>query len=364
MSEINHIDGDTELRFWCDKAFEAQAKKIMSQSCDASVKVDVITAGKLRRYQHLSILQHVTIPSIFFANFVDIFRVATGFIQSIIKLLLWRPNVIFVKGGFVGLPVGWAARLLHIPIVIHDSDAHPGLTNRLLARHAAFITTGVPLKFYKYPKSKSKYVGIPIASSFKPMNDSEKREVKLELGFDQSQPLIVVTGGGLGAKRINDTVMANRNVLTQYASVLLVSGVGQYKELREIAPDSDKFTLKAFISKDMNKVIGAADVVVARAGATTILELAAVGAPTILVPNARLTGGHQVKNANVYHEAGAALVVDENKFNTDPGELIVSIKQILDDKSVSNDLSKNIMKFARPNAAKDVAEILIRIADS
>ena len=333
------------MRFWCDKAFENQARKIIKQNCPVEVQIDVISAGKLRRYQHLTIWQHVTIPSIFLAN-----------------LTIWRPQVIFVKGGFVGLPVGWAARILRIPIVIHDSDAHPGLTNRLLARQAAYITTGVPLKFYKYPAAKSKYVGIPIASSFKPMTAGEKQAVKRELGFDEKRPLVVVTGGGLGAKRLNDAIMANKNVIKRHANILLVSGVGQYHELRELVQDSPKFILKSFISKDMNKVIGAADVVVARAGATTILELAAVAAPTILVPNARLTGGHQVKNAQVYEQAGAALVVDEDKFNTEPGELIGAIHDILNQPKLASKLSKNIAKFARPNAALDVAKVLVKLA--
>lgn len=350
------------MRFWCDKAFESQARKIINQNCPVEVQIDVISAGKLRRYQHLSAWQHITIPSIFFANLADLFRVFGGLVQSLVKLIIWRPQVIFIKGGFVGLPVGWAARVLRIPIVIHDSDAHPGLTNRLLARQAAYITTGVPLKFYNYPPAKSKYVGIPIASSFRPLALHEKQAVKRDLGFDENRPLLVVTGGGLGAKRLNDAIMANKNIIKRHANVLLVSGVGQYHELRELVQDSPKFILKSFISKDMNKIIGAADVVVARAGATTILELAAVEAPTILVPNARLTGGHQVKNAQVYQEAGAALVVDEDRFNSKPGELIGAIHDIINQPDLAAKLSKNIAKFARPQAAADVAKVLIGLA--
>jgi UDP-N-acetylglucosamine--N-acetylmuramyl-(pentapeptide) pyrophosphoryl-undecaprenol N-acetylglucosamine transferase len=310
----------------------------------------------------LTAWQHITIPSIFFANLADLFRVFGGLVQSLVKLIIWRPQVIFIKGGFVGLPVGWAARGLRIPIVIHDSDAHPGLTNRLLARQAAYITTGVPLKFYNYPPAKSKYVGIPIASSFRPLALHEKQAVKRDLGFDENRPLLVVTGGGLGAKRLNDAIMANKNIIKRHANVLLVSGVGQYHELRELVQDSPKFILKSFISKDMNKIIGAADVVVARAGATTILELAAVEAPTILVPNVRLTGGHQVKNAQVYQEAGAALVVDEDRFNSKPGELIGAIHDIINQPDLAAKLSKNIAKFARPQAAADVAKVLIGLA--
>ena len=87
------------------------------------------------------------------ANFSDLFRTGWGFLESVAKLLLWRPDVVFTKGGFVCLPVGLAARALNIPLVIHDSDAHPGLTNRILSRFATKIATGAPLKYYPYDKT-------------------------------------------------------------------------------------------------------------------------------------------------------------------------------------------------------------------
>jgi len=109
-------------------------------------------------------------------------------------LLLWRPDVMFAKGGFVCLPAGIAARLLKIPLVIHDSDSHPGLTNRILAKWATYIATGAPLHNYPYDKKITHYTGIPVREEFRPYNEEERKEVKRVLGFDESRPLVVVTG--------------------------------------------------------------------------------------------------------------------------------------------------------------------------
>jgi len=178
----------------------------------------MIYSGKLRRYHGLGKF-HMLRPSILFPNIIDLVKVSGGFIQSVFKLIKLRPDVVFMKGGYVCLPVGYAARLLRIPMVIHDSDAHPGLTNRLLAPFAVKIGTGAPLKYYNYPKDKAVYVGIPIAEDFKVYSKEQQKVFKHELGFDRDRPLVVVTGGGLGATRINEAVVRDRTQLLQCTSV-------------------------------------------------------------------------------------------------------------------------------------------------
>ncbi len=165
---------------------------------DKNVQVQRVLSGKLRRYHHLTWWQHFTIPSVLFPNIIDVFFIVFGTMQSIVKLVLWRPNVIFAKGGAVCVPIGVAAKLLHIPIVIHDSDAHPGLTNQILSKWAVAIGTGAPLEYYSYPKAKAQYVGTPVDEAFKPLSDAQRQVQKTRLGFDPKKPLMVVTGGGLG----------------------------------------------------------------------------------------------------------------------------------------------------------------------
>jgi len=284
-------------------------------------------------------------------------------VQSVAKLTAWRPDVVFTKGGFVCLPVGLAARLLKIPLVIHDSDAHPGLTNRILAKWATSIATGAPLKHYPYPKERSKYVGIPIAPDFTPRTQQERKEIKSKLGFDPTTPLVVITGGGLGARRLNDAIAAELDVLLPVTSVLLISGVDQFDELKAVTPQADqRFQLHEFISSGMADLLGAADIVVARAGATTILELAALGKPTILVPNGYLTGGHQLKNAAAYEEVGAVVVVDEHELDNHPDVITKEINGLLDHPTKRKQLSENILACAKPNAASDMADMIVSAA--
>lgn len=327
---------------------------------DDSIKVQTIFAGKFRRYHHMSVIRHLLTPSIVFPNIRDGFLIFMGFLQSFAKLIIWRPDVIFTKGGYVCLPVGIAAKILGIPLVIHDSDAHPGLTNRVLGKWASAIATGAPLEHYNYPADRSRYVGIPISSEFHKFSDKEKLAAKEQWGVSTDKPLIVITGGGLGAKRINDSVAVVLGDLMAMGSVVMISGTNQYDELRAITPpDSSDFQLYSFISQDMAVLLGAADVVIARAGATTILELAALEKPTILIPNSQLTGNHQMKNAQVYAESGAVIVIDENRMVEDPRVILSAVQDILIDKDCANKMAAALAKFSRPNAANDVAHMII-----
>lgn len=359
LRELRRSHPRVEIRFWCDRKFAAQARAIMGHF-DANIPVHTIMAGKLRRYHQISIMRQLLWPSLVLSNILDSFLVGLGFLQSIVKLIIWRPDVVFTKGGYVCLPVGIAARLLRIPLVIHDSDAHPGLTNLILSKWATAIATGAPLEYYPYPAEKSRYVGIPITSEFHEFSDKERQVAKAKWGISEKHPLIVVTGGGLGAQRINDAVVLVLDDLLKLGSLILISGVGQYDELRSITPpNSSRFQLHSFISKDMASLLGAADVVVARAGATTILELAALARPTILVPNGQLTGGHQLKNAAVYLKENAVVVVDENMMVDNPQTLVSAVRDVLSDPERARRMARAFTPFARPDAACDVADMIV-----
>lgn len=351
--------GDHELRFWCDKKFGTSARGIFARF-DPYIPVETISAGKLRRYHGMTLWQQLA-PSILLPNVCDMAKVVVGFCQSFIKLIKWRPDVVFIKGGYVCLPVGYAARILRIPLVLHDSDAHPGLTNRLLAPFARAIGTGAPLEYYTYPPEKTTYVGIPVASEFRPYSPEEQRALKRKLQFDPDRPLVVITGGGLGAARINQAVVAARETLLKEASVFLISGTLQYEELKQMTDERDGWRLQAFVHNGMAEVLAAADVVVTRAGATTLLELAALHKPTIIIPNGRLTAGHQLKNAKVYQEALAAVILKEEDLDEAGQVLSKKITQLLKSPKILRGLGNNFGKFAKPDAAHDMAKIILTV---
>lgn len=362
LREIRKSHPKAEIRFWCDRKFAVQAAEIMAHF-DSEIPVSKILAGKLRRYHHLTVMRQLLWPSLVLSNIRDAFLIVAGFFQSLFMLMIWRPDVVFAKGGYVCLPVGIAAKILRIPLVIHDSDAYPGLTNLVLSRGATAIATGAPLKYYPYSPNKTRYVGIPIAPEFHEFTEEEKILARKKWGISDKYPLVVVTGGGLGASRINDAISLSLKDLLDFCSVVLISGVGQYDELRSLTPlNDDRFQLHSFISKDMALLMGAADAVVTRAGATTILELAALAKPTILIPNGKLSGGHQLKNAAVYLKEGAVKVVDEDQMVNDPKILVSEIKSVLLNVEESHRMSKLFTSFARPDAAHDVADMIISSA--
>jgi UDP-N-acetylglucosamine--N-acetylmuramyl-(pentapeptide) pyrophosphoryl-undecaprenol N-acetylglucosamine transferase len=362
LRELKAHHEAVEIRFWCDRKFAPQARSIV-HNFDPELRIDTIFSGKFRRYHHLTWWQHLLIPSVVFPNIRDIFLAVIGLIQSIVKLMVWRPDVVFTKGGFVCLPVGLAAKLLKIPLVIHDSDSHPGLTNRILAKWATAIATGAPLHYYPYNKRISRYVGIPIARDFRPYSEAERAASKTELGFNPSKPLIVVTGGGLGSKRVNDAVAKRLSALMELGSVMLLSGTEQYDDLRALTPQDDsRFQLHAFISEGMARVLGAADVVVSRAGATTVLELSSLAKPTILIPNGRLTGGHQLKNAAEYAKTNAVEVILEHELDSNPQLLVDTLSSLLSNPARMRQMSKAFYAFARPSAGADMADIIYKAA--
>lgn len=360
LRELQARYPEAEIRFWCDKGFEKQARALIAHH-DETIRVDTITSGKLRRYHALSWLHQLTrLRTIVWPNVRDGFKVTVGIIQATFKMIAWRPDIVFSKGGFVCLPIGVAAKLLRVPLVIHDSDAHPGLTNRILARWADRILTGAPLEYYPYPKDISRYVGIPIQVGLEGEVLSQ-RGYKNHLGLDMDRHLIVCTGGGLGATRINlAVVVAAHELLARNYSIVLITGQKNYDETLEALGGNvpEHFVVVPFISGNLHEYFMAADVVVTRAGATTLLELAALERPTVIIPNVHLTGGHQRKNAAVYAEANAAIVLDEYALEAKPSILTETITELVDDPKRLKRLSRNISHLAKPDAAKETVDVL------
>lgn len=359
INEIASLEPDLKVTFVCDRAFEGQSRGLMA-GAHVPVTVQTITAGKLRRYQHLSIAQHVLRPSIGLANVLDMFKVAVGFCQSFWLLLRQRPDVIFAKGGFVCLPVGMAARCLRIPVVIHDSDARPGLTNRVMARWAAAIATGSPLKYYNYPPLISRYVGVPIDARFKPLTAKQRQQARLTFGLDKHKPLVVVTGGGLGSAVINSAILqAAKQILAANIQIYHVTGKAHYDTVRSQAPNSPHYHCVPFVFDNMPELLGAADVVVSRASATFTQELAGLGQAAILVPARQL--GDQRKNADIYAEAQAAVVLSDDNLEQTPDMLGDAIQDLIKHQARRQKLAAHLHAFARPNAARDVAQMVVAI---
>ncbi len=362
LHTLKEHDAHLEVCFVTDSKFGDQAEAIMNHS-GLAVSVKRIHAGKLRRYHRVSMWRQLSDLPTLFKNIRDVFITLVGFFQSLWLLFRYKPDVVFTKGGFVCVPLGLAAKMLGIPLVIHDSDAHPGLANRILSRWATTIATGSPVEFYPYPPEKTHYVGIPVDPAFRPVSDAKQRELKAELGFhDLSKPLIVVTGGGLGARTINRAVVSIAPQLVEHAAIYHITGTLVYSEVMSHAPELIDYQIVPFISTGMAPVLGAADIVVSRVGATTMQELAALAKAVVMVPNPYLTGGHQLKNASVYEQTDAAVTVDEQELERNPQVLRKALENLLGDEARRKALGKTLHTFSRPEAALDMATLIVDAA--
>lgn len=356
INELKRLDPTLEVAFVCDRAFETQSRGLMAHA-EAPVTVQVIAAGKLRRYHGVPLWkQLLDIPTVL-QNIRDIAFIGAGFVQSLILLRRFRPEVVFAKGGYVCLPLGYAAKVLGIPLVIHDSDTRPGLTNRLLSRFAAHIATGSPLENYTYPADRSVYTGVPIDPAFHPFTAEEQRQAKHDIGIvDLDKPLVVVTGGGLGAASINEGIIAAaQRLLDDGFAIYHVAGKKHFESVKAAAVEHPDYHIVEFVYKDMSQVLGAADIVVSRGSATFLQELAALAKPTIIVPAQHL--GDQVKNAAVYESANAAYVLRDSDVR-EGDTLYQIVKQWQSQPEAALAMTKRFQAFAKHDAAKDVAALI------
>lgn len=325
------------------------------------VTVRTIVAGKLRRYKDVALYKQLLHWPTVSKNITDVGRVFFGTLQSFWLLVRYRPDVVFAKGGYVSLPIGLAAHILKVPLVLHDSDARPGLTSRMLAKYAVHIATGAPVEHYPvYKGVLTTYVGVPIDGAYRPFTVVEQRQAKTAIGLiDCDKPLVVVTGGGLGSRDINQAMLAIADdLLKKGLTVYHVTGKKHAAEVEAAAPEHPDYHITPFVYKDMATVLGAADVVVSRASATFLQEIAALHKPAIIVPSSSL--GDQLKNADAIRKDSAALVMSDEELIDTPSALLDNIVKITTDKKMQTELSQAIGRRAMPDAAAVMAQIILK----
>lgn len=359
-----------KLESTCDIVYIGQRGDGLADVPAADPNIDTVysvRAGKFRRYHGEGFRQLLDIKTMLL-NLRDGIFVLIGLIQSYLLLRRLRPDVIFVKGGFVGVPVGLAAALLHIPYVTHDSDAIPGLANRIIARWARRHAVALPTDLYPYPADKTVSVGIPLVADFKPVTEKLKRTYREEIGIVQDAKLLFIIGGGLGAQRINNAVIqVLPHLLAEHPQLHVVHGVGRANETSVSAAYSEslnqiarkRVTVVGYIH-DLYRFSGAADIVVTRAGATNLAEFSMQGKACIIIPSPFLTGGHQVKNARVLESKGAAVVLPESDMQADPNFLARAISDLLKDPAQIHELEQQLRKLTHHDSAERLAKILLK----
>src|SRR5579862_3481653 len=260
-----------------------------------------------------------------------------------------RPDVVLGAGGYVAGPMVLAARLRGIPCALTEADAHLGLANRLAAPLAERVFLALPLGLHG---DKYRAVGRPIPAASRPI---EREEARSRLGLPADARVVLVFGGSLGARVLNEVAL--RAWAERGPAVVHLCGERDYPELRGRVSRPD-YVLRPFID-EIGLAYGAADVALARAGGS-VWELAAAGLPAVLVPGAFATAGHQDKNADWFVRAGGALVVPESEAARAPQV----VEELLDDPDRLAAMAEAMRAVAKPDAAEEIADELVSLAES
>ena len=388
MREILSRKPRAEVEFWTDFKYYKNVTRLTTEigvawgeevnhKKDPYIRVRRIPAGKFHRYSNWKFKDYfihfgITLKDLIIGNILGFFGFLAGLVTAFCRLVKKssRPNVIFLKGGYVCLPVGIMAKMFKIPYIIHESDVVAGLANRVLMKKATKVAFGMPIP-EELQAEHPNYVwtGIPVGPEFKAVSPTRQLELKKAFSFNQDKPLVVITGGSQGSENLNEATRAILPELLKFTSVGLVAGRKHYEDMVDLkkyenwdhASLESNFRMWEF-NTTMNELMGAADVVVSRAGATTIAELASLKKAAILVPFAPLPGGHQVKNAKRLEEAHAASLVEDARMVEDPTILLNEIRHLIKSPRIRADMADRLHEEARSDSARRLAEIILEEA--
>ncbi|UCF97172.1 MAG: undecaprenyldiphospho-muramoylpentapeptide beta-N-acetylglucosaminyltransferase [Spirochaetaceae bacterium] len=299
-----------------------------------------IPTGKLRRYISLR-------------NVIDIFKIVLGFLVSVVILLREKPKLVFSKGGYVSVPPVAAARLLGIPSLTHESDLRPGLATRINARFSDRVLVSFPTSaafFDDHLRQKLIHTGNPIR---KELLNGDPQAGRALFGCPANLPLLLVLGGSQGAASINRLVLQALDRLRESCFVVHQLG-SQHYEGRE---RQSHYYPAPYFHEELPDILAAADLVLCRAGANTLWELAALGKPSLLVPLSReASRGDQIENAKFFAEAGAAAVLQQEGLT--PDALREVVLHLLGNADKLERMARRASQLGRPDAAKRIAEVI------
>jgi UDP-N-acetylglucosamine--N-acetylmuramyl-(pentapeptide) pyrophosphoryl-undecaprenol N-acetylglucosamine transferase len=296
-------------------------------------------------------------------NFNTLRNVVSSTRQANRIIMDFKPDVVVGTGGYVCYPVLTAANALHIPTIIHESNAQPGLTTKLLAKKADRILVGFEHCREAYPDTNKVIVtGTPVRQAFY-LNNGNESDNKTE---KEDKPLVLSFWGSLGAEHMNN-VMLNLFPLMKKGRFRLVHVTGSmyYKSFMEriaqICPDYSSYGVEIYeYLRDMPHVMKTADLVICRAGASTLSELTFIGKPSILVPSPNVTANHQEKNARMLEKDGAARVLLEGEFDAE--KLLKEINMMISNREVLKSMGKSAAKLSQKDAAEKICCIIRSVA--
>jgi len=309
-----------------------------------------IPAGKMRLYFSIR-------------NFFDVFKTATGAFFGLLTMFFIYPDVVISKGGYAAFPAVFAAKLLRIPVIVHESDSFPGRLNVWTAKFAKKVAVSWAEAGELLPKDKVALTGQPIRKAILHGDPTGAYET---LGLDPSLPVIFIYCGSQGAEIINDVIINTLpNLLSKYQIIhqtgpkLYDDVVSRSKLILENDRNISRYKPMAYLNNlNIRMASGIATIVIGRAG-SSIFEIASWGVPSIIIPITNSNGDHQRKNAFSYARSGAAEVIEE--ANLTDHVLIAEIDKMISDKERFAKMKHNAIAFSSPDAAFKIARAAMDI---
>ena len=291
-----------------------------------------------------------------FQNLIFPVKLLTSLLKARTIISDFKPDVVIGTGGFASGPLLQVAAIAGIPMVIQEQNSYPGITNKLLAKKASTICVAYENLERFFPKHKIVVTGNPVRRDLLDI-DSKRKDAIGYFNLDPNKKTLLILGGSLGARRVNELIAKE---LVNFASheVQVIWQCGKlYLEDYKVYGDNNKIRVVAFIDR-MDLVYAVADIIISRAGASSVSELCIVGKPVIFIPSPNVAEDHQTKNAKSVADQGGAILMREGELDT---RFSTEFANLIADETLQKSLSENIKKLAKVHATEDIVEEIIKL---
>jgi UDP-N-acetylglucosamine--N-acetylmuramyl-(pentapeptide) pyrophosphoryl-undecaprenol N-acetylglucosamine transferase len=332
----------------CDFLFMGPGGKMEQEIMSgAGIPSKNVMSGKIRRYFS-------------FHNFIDLFKVPVGLFQALVYLLFYMPDAIFSKGGYASLPVVLVGWFYRIPILIHESDANPGMANSILAKFSKRVAVSYPQAEIYFPADQVVLTGNPIRED---INQGDVFRAREKFHLSESKKVIFVVGGSQGARFINNKIISILPSLLRKYQIIHQTGENNFEEVKHLVASEagikvgrggEGYLPVAFYKDEISDILAVSDLVISRASANTISEIAANAKPAILIPLENSANNHQRMNAYAIAKNGGCLVLEEN--NLGEHMLLEKIEEIMNNDELRMKMSQNIRSFYHADATEKIAD--------
>lgn len=286
-----------------------------------------------------------------FKNMLFPLKLLVSFIQAIYTIITFSPNIAIGTGGFASGPILFVASLFKIPTLIQEQNSYPGITNKLLAKRAQSICVAYDGLSRFFPNNKIVVTGNPVRQDILELKN-KMEDALSHFNLNPSKKTLLVLGGSLGAKRINELIESKLNYFKQNNIQVIWQCGALYFETYSAYGSNQEVWVQAYI-RQMDLAYAAADFVISRAGASSVSELCIVAKPVIFIPSPNVAEDHQTKNAQSVAAANAAILMKETDLDSD---FEIKFSELIQSESMQNTMTKNLKQLAKPSATKQIVD--------